>query len=113
MDEWVLNPTAHTALDEILPCVENATALESLIRTRSVTQELVQLVDLFITNVANGNSSPFKYNQSGPLMPFLCNPFESDLTVRQCAAGEVALENAIEVRKDHSTPSSLKLPNIA
>ncbi|GJW68599.1 transmembrane protein [Tanacetum coccineum] len=29
-DEWVQNPTAHTTLDEILPCVNNATAQETL-----------------------------------------------------------------------------------
>ncbi|CAJ1944714.1 unnamed protein product [Sphenostylis stenocarpa] len=28
MDEWVVNPTTHTAVDEILPCVEKATVCE-------------------------------------------------------------------------------------
>ncbi|GJT76561.1 E-beta-farnesene synthase [Tanacetum coccineum] len=29
MNQWVENPTYHTALDDILPCVDNATALET------------------------------------------------------------------------------------
>ncbi|XP_019453108.1 PREDICTED: uncharacterized protein LOC109354813 [Lupinus angustifolius] len=102
MDDWVLNPTAHTALDEILPCVDNATAQESLIKSKNVTYSLVQLVHLFIADVANGNTSLFVYNQSGPLMPLLCNPFTSDLKVHNCAAGEVTLENAINVWKNYT-----------
>lgn len=101
MDEWVLNPTAHTALDEILPCVDNATAQETLLRSRDVTHQLVGLVDRIISNVTNRNfppiAGPVYYNQSGPRMPVLCNPFNPDLTDRQCAAGEVPLDNATEV----------------
>nr|GEZ86156.1 uncharacterized protein [Tanacetum cinerariifolium] len=41
MDEWVQNPTAHTALDEILPCVDNATAQETLYESKDVTFQLV------------------------------------------------------------------------
>ena len=102
MDEWVQNPTAHTALDEILPCVDNATAQETLLRTRDVTHQLVNLVDNIVSNVTNRNlppaAVPLYYNQSGPLMPRLCNPFNSDLTNRSCADGEVSLDNAAEVR---------------
>lgn len=101
MDEWVQNPTAHTALDEILPCVDNATAQETLLRTKDVTHQLVDLVDKVISNVTNRNfppgAAPLYYNQSGPLMPFLCNPFNPDLTTRQCLAGEVSVDNATEV----------------
>ena len=101
MDQWVQNPTAHTALDEILPCVDNATAQETLLRTKDVTHQLVKLVDNIISNVTNRNFPPFAgplyYNQSGPSMPVLCNPFNNDLTTRQCAGGEVPLDNATEV----------------
>lgn len=100
MDEWVQNPTAHTALDEILPCVDNAQ--ETLLRTRDVTHQLVKLVDNIIGNVTNRNFPPaaglLYYNQSGPLMPPLCNPFNPNLTNRSCASGEVPLDNAAEVR---------------
>ncbi|KAG4957241.1 hypothetical protein JHK85_043621 [Glycine max] len=106
MDGWVQNPTAHTALDEILPCVDNATAQETLLRTRDVTHQLVNLVDNIVSNVTNRNlppaAVPLYYNQSGPLMPRLCNPFNSDLTNRSCADGEVSLDNAAEVWKNYT-----------
>ncbi|XP_027904056.1 uncharacterized protein LOC114163882 [Vigna unguiculata] len=106
MDEWVQNPTAQTALDEILPCVDNATAQETLTRTREVTHQLVKLVDNVVSNVTNRNfppaAAPLYYNQSGPLMPPLCNPFNADLTNRSCAPGEVPLDNAAEVWKNYT-----------
>ncbi|TKY73044.1 Transmembrane protein [Spatholobus suberectus] len=106
MDEWVQNPTAHTALDEILPCVDNATAQETLLRTRDVTHQLVKLVDNIISNVTNRNfppaAGPLYYNQSGPFMPLLCNPFNPDLTSRTCASGEVPVDNAAEVWKNYT-----------
>lgn len=102
MDEWVQHPTAHTALDEILPCVDNATAQQTLLQSRDVARQLVILVDKIISDVTNRNlpaqAGPVYYNQSGPLMPPLCNPFNPDLTVRPCVPGEVPLDNATEVR---------------
>lgn len=101
MDEWVQNPTARTALDDILPCMDNATAQETLSKTKDVTRQLVTVVDNIIINVANKNFPPQAgivfYNQSGPMLPVLCNPFNHDLTNRQCVAGEVDLNNATEV----------------
>lgn len=101
MDEWVQNPTARTALDDILPCVDNATAQETLLRTKDVTYQLVTVVNTVITNVSNINFAPnfvpLYFNQSGPLVPVLCNPFNADLTARQCSAGEVDLDNATQV----------------
>ncbi|KAL6502104.1 hypothetical protein OROGR_027237 [Orobanche gracilis] len=102
MNEWVQNPTAHTALDDILPCVDNATAQETLAKSKEVTSQLVSLMNLVITNISNNNFppsiGPFYYNQSGPLMPNLCNPFNPDLTDRACAPlGEVDLNNATKV----------------
>lgn len=48
-----------------------------------------------ITNVANGNMFPNAgaayYNQSGPLMPALCNPFDYQLNDRPCLPQEVNL----------------------
>ncbi|GAB2275416.1 hypothetical protein Dimus_010176 [Dionaea muscipula] len=105
MDQWVQNPTAHTALDEILPCVDNATSQETLMRSEEVTVQLVDLTNLFITNVSNINFSPkfapLYYNQSGPLLPTLCNPFHHDLTPRVCSPGEVDLNNATQVWKNY------------
>ncbi|KAJ7966216.1 putative Transmembrane protein [Quillaja saponaria] len=101
MDEWVQYPTAHTALDEILPCVDNATAQETLLRSKEVTSELVNLVNEVITNITNinfaPNFTPLYFNQSGPLVPLLCNPFYADMTNRVCTASEVDLTNATQV----------------
>ena len=102
MDEWVQHPTARTALDDILPCVDNATAQQTLIQSQNVTYQLVVVVNTMITNIANANVPPtprlpIYYNQSGPLMPVLCNPFYSNLTNRTCATGEAELSKAPEV----------------
>lgn len=101
MDEWVQNPTAHTALDDILPCVDNATAQATLSQSKDVTFQLVGMVNRIINNVSNVDPPPFasflSYNQSGPLVPTLCNPLNPDETDRVCAAGEVDLSNATQV----------------
>uniref|UniRef100_A0A5B7A766 Transmembrane protein n=2 Tax=Davidia involucrata TaxID=16924 RepID=A0A5B7A766_DAVIN len=105
MNQWVQNPTSHTALDDILPCVDNATAQETLLRSKEVTSQLVNVINQVITNVSNINFSPnfvpLYYNQSGPLMPTLCNPFNSDFTNRVCSAGEVDLSNATQVWQNY------------
>ncbi|KAJ6673321.1 TRANSMEMBRANE PROTEIN [Salix viminalis] len=73
MDEWVQNPTAKTALDDIIPCVDNATAQETLRQTKETTYQLVNVVDYVVSNVSNRNFPPqagnLYYNQSGSLMP--------------------------------------------
>ena len=101
MGEWVQYPTAKTALDDIIPCVDNTTAQETLRLTKETTYQLVNVVDNIISNVSNRNfpsqAGALYYNQSGPLVPVLCNPFNSDYTDRQCAAGEVDLSNATQV----------------
>ncbi|KAI4379366.1 hypothetical protein MLD38_005677 [Melastoma candidum] len=90
MDEWVQHPAEHTALDDIIPCVDNATAQETLLRTKDVTYQLVTIVNTAITNVSNRDfppiAGPLYYNQSGPLLPTLCSPYNADLTNRQCAS---------------------------
>ncbi|KAA8525527.1 hypothetical protein F0562_007382 [Nyssa sinensis] len=105
MNEWVQYPTAHTALDDILPCVDNATAQETLLRSKEVTSQLVSVINQVITNVSNINFSPnfapFYYNQSGPLMPTMCDPFNPDMTDRACTAGEVDLSNATQVWRNY------------
>ncbi|KAK8550548.1 hypothetical protein V6N12_039250 [Hibiscus sabdariffa] len=105
MHEWVQNPTAHTALDDILPCVDNATTQETLMKSREVTSQLVEVINQVITNVSNINFSPnfptMYFNQSGPLVPVLCNPFFADLTERICTPGEVNADNATEVWRNY------------
>nr|XP_048321875.1 uncharacterized protein LOC112490910 isoform X2 [Ziziphus jujuba var. spinosa] len=101
MDEWVQNPVAHTAFDDILPCVDNSTAQETLNKTKETTFQLVGIVNQFINNVANlnnvpPNAGPIYYNQSGPWVPVLCNPFHPNNTHRNCAHGEVEFTNSTE-----------------
>nr|XP_043606201.1 uncharacterized protein LOC122578328 [Erigeron canadensis] len=101
MNQWVANPTAHTALDDILPCVDNATAQETSMRSKEVTSQLVNVINQVITNVTNinfaPNFTPLFFNQSGPLMPLLCNPFRPDFSDRACDPKEVSLNNATQV----------------
>lgn len=98
MNQWVENPTAHTALDDILPCVDNATARETSTKTKEVTVQLINVINQVIRNVTNGNFppnyAPLYFNQSGPLMPSLCNPFNPDFTNRTCDPNEVPLSEA-------------------
>ncbi|KAK1364005.1 Plasma membrane fusion PRM1 [Heracleum sosnowskyi] len=104
MDQWVQNPTAHTALDDILPCVEPATAQEILSESKDVTFQLVIVVNQIIVNLSNIDippGLPFSYNQSGPLVPVLCSPFNPDKTDRKCIAGEVQLSDAAQVWKNY------------
>ncbi|KAL8498747.1 hypothetical protein ACS0TY_021899 [Phlomoides rotata] len=109
MNQWVQNPTAHTALDDILPCVDHATAQETLAKSKEVTSQLVDLINTVITNVSNINFAPnfaqLYFNQSGPVLPTLCNPFHPDLTDRVCSPGEVDLTNATQVQ--HGSPIPL------
>lgn len=91
MDEWVQNPEPHTAFDDILPCVDNATAQEAALRTKDATFQLVTVVNHVITNASNVD------NQSDRSVPLLCNPFHSNLVDRHCISGEVPLQNATQV----------------
>lgn len=71
MNDWVQNPTAHTALDDILPCLDNATAQATLSLRKEVTCQLLVLMNKVISNVSNGNIphpvlfQPLYYNHSG------------------------------------------------
>ncbi|XP_057776512.1 uncharacterized protein LOC130995293 [Salvia miltiorrhiza] len=100
MMQWIQNPTAHTALDDVLPCVDSATAQQTLAKSKQVTSQLVDLINTVITNVSNinfaSNFVQLYFNQSGPLLPTLCNPFRPDLSDRPCSPAEVDLHNATQ-----------------
>nr|GMD32437.1 Glutamyl-tRNA(Gln) amidotransferase subunit D like [Ipomoea batatas] len=111
MDQWVKHPEAHTALDDIIPCVDPQAARAALSQSKDVTFQMVGVVNRIINNVSNINMparSPAWYNQSGPFVPNLCNPFNSDKTDRTCAAGEVEFSNATEVWKSYVCKVSAK-----
>ncbi|PKA52851.1 hypothetical protein AXF42_Ash001832 [Apostasia shenzhenica] len=101
MDEWVAHPSEHTALDDILPCVDVATANQSLFQSREVSYNLVEIVNNVITGVCNSANPAIPFNQSGPPMPTLCNPFNKDLSNRTCSPGEVVLSNASQEWKKY------------
>ncbi|EEE66111.1 hypothetical protein OsJ_22147 [Oryza sativa Japonica Group] len=101
MDEWVLHPQGHTALDDILPCVDAAATSDALRRSKEVNYQIVSVLNNLLATVANANvpassppSPPASYRQSGPPVPLLCNPYNGDLSDRACAAGEVAAADA-------------------
>lgn len=101
MEEWVENPHAETALSNILPCVDQRTTNQTLIQSKQIINGIVTVVNQFIYTYANTNPSPgtpYSYNQSGPLMPPLCYPFDAHLNVNQCGDQEVSIENALLVR---------------
>lgn len=89
-------------MDQIIPCMDKADAEKILKVTNGVTYSLVYLVNGVISNISNSDISseagpPFYVNQSGPAVPLLCNPFNSDLSTRECGPGEVNLTNAVTV----------------
>ena len=84
----------------------SATAQQTLYESKVVTFQLVGVVSQFIANVSNLNivpvppdAAPIFFNQSGPLVPILFNPFHSNMTDRSCSDGEVNFDNAGEVKK--------------
>ncbi|CAM0909218.1 unnamed protein product [Alopecurus aequalis] len=100
MEEWVLRPQNNTALDDILPCADAAATTDALRRSKEVNQQLVDKLNGLLSSVANANNvssqvgPPLYYNQSGPPVPLLCNPYRPDLSDRPCAAGEVPATDA-------------------
>ncbi|XP_026402892.1 uncharacterized protein LOC113298379 [Papaver somniferum] len=114
MDEWVENPNDETALSNILPCVDQVTTSKTLTQSKEVINQLVNIVNTAIWSFANWDPPPqdtFAYsNQSGPLMPPLCSPFDSQLHDRPCASEEVSFSNASLVWQNYTcTVSALGL----
>lgn len=101
MEEWVEYPHAETALSNILPCVDQRTTNQTLVQSKKVIVQIVNVVNQFIYTYANTYPSQersYYYNQSGPLMPALCYPYDSQLQDRQCGSQEVSVANASAVR---------------
>lgn len=97
------NPHAESALSNILPCVDQSTTNKTLVQSKQVVTNIVSVVNRFIYNIADANGSPNDpnyYNQSGPAMPPLCYPFDSQLKERQCTSQEVFSSNASLVRSN-------------
>ncbi|XP_028790939.1 uncharacterized protein LOC114746824 [Neltuma alba] len=104
MGEWVENPHAESALSDILPCVDQRTTNKTLVQSKQVVTNIVSVVNRFIYSIADANTSPNDpsyYNQSGPAMPPLCYPFDSQLKERECTSQEVSSSNASLVWKNY------------
>ncbi|WCJ33231.1 hypothetical protein M5689_014605 [Euphorbia peplus] len=105
MEEWVDNPQAVTALSSILPCVDESTTNKTLVQSKQVINDIVTVVNTYVYTFADANPSPTEfnyYNQSGPLLPPLCYPFDSSsLQDRECTPQEVSLTNASTVWEDY------------
>ncbi|KZV48875.1 hypothetical protein F511_16682, partial [Dorcoceras hygrometricum] len=98
MSEWVENPHAETALSNILPCVDQRTTNQTLFKSKQVINDIVNIANGFVGSVANSNphshAASSYYNQSGPLIPPLCYPYDSQLQDRSCSAQEISVDNA-------------------
>ncbi|XAR52485.1 hypothetical protein NMG60_11020599 [Bertholletia excelsa] len=101
MEEWEDNAQAESALSSILPCVDPITANHSFVQSKEVINNIVNMVNVYIYSFANIDPGPGSfnyYNQSGPLMPPLCSPYDNQLQDRQCSFPyEVTMGNASQV----------------
>ncbi|XP_010923876.1 uncharacterized protein [Elaeis guineensis] len=105
MDDWVHNPQAETALSNILPCVNEQTTNLTLHQSKEVILQIVNIVNKAISSIANSDHASrdngYFYNQSGPLMPYLCSPYDTLLHDRQCEPEEVSFVNASMVWQNY------------
>ncbi|KAM7266933.1 hypothetical protein ACFE04_009099 [Oxalis oulophora] len=111
MDEWVQHPAAHTALDDIIPCIDSTTSQETLKASKNITNQLLTMVNQVIVQVCNQDvvnippqyrKPPIYFNQSGPLMPIICSVYNTDLSDRTCEPGEVDMKDASQVWKNYT-----------
>lgn len=100
------NPHAETALSNILPCVDQRTTNQTLVKSKQVVVDIVNIINGFIDTYANSNPTDphnsIYYNQSGPLMPNLCYPYDSQLQDLPCFEQEVSMENSSSVSGQHT-----------
>ncbi|ANM57990.1 envelope glycoprotein B [Arabidopsis thaliana] len=105
MDQWVHDPAADSALSQLLPCLDPKTIGETLDITKTMTATAVDMTNAYTVNVSNHDqfppNAPFYHNQSGPLVPLLCNPLDQNHKPRPCAPDEVLLANASQVYKGY------------
>ncbi|KAG2700786.1 hypothetical protein I3760_06G013700 [Carya illinoinensis] len=105
MEEWVEYPHAETALSNILPCVDQRTTNQTLVQSKKIINQIVNVVNEFIYTYADtypSQENSYYYNQSGPLMPPLCYPYDSELQDRQCGPQEVSVANASAVWQNYT-----------
>ncbi|WCJ40443.1 hypothetical protein M5689_021359 [Euphorbia peplus] len=99
MDEWLENPRANSPVSlQLLPCMDKKTAEQTLNTSRATAYFLIDASNKYIKGVANQQlpptAGPLYHNQSGPLVPLVCNPFNPDFSNRKCAPAEVNISDA-------------------
>ncbi|KAK1423113.1 hypothetical protein QVD17_18408 [Tagetes erecta] len=106
MGQWVDNQQAETALSDILPCVDQGTTNATLYKSKLVVNDITNIINGFIGSFANSNAHPGGnsnyYNQSGPLMPYLCYPYDSQLHELECPSQLVSMANASVVWQNYT-----------
>ena len=111
MDQWVHDPAAESALSQLLPCLDAKTIGDTLDITKTMTSTAVDMTNAYTVNVSNHEfppNVPFYHNQSGPLVPLLCNPLDEHRNPRPCAPNEILLANASQVHNTYNQPFLLK-----
>ncbi|WZY77332.1 hypothetical protein YC2023_023716 [Brassica napus] len=103
MDQWVHDPAAESALSQLLPCLDAKTIGDTLDITKTMTSTAVDMTNAYTVNISNfdhfPHNNPFYHNQSGPLVPLLCNPLDEHHNPRPCAPNEILLANASQIYK--------------
>ncbi|KAI3825086.1 hypothetical protein L1987_06562 [Smallanthus sonchifolius] len=106
MGQWVDNQQAETALSDILPCVDQGTTIATLYKSKLVVNDIANIINGFIGSFANSNAplggNSNYYNQSGPLMPYLCYPYDSQLHEMECPSQLVSMANASMVCQNYT-----------
>ncbi|KAI3717505.1 hypothetical protein L1987_69163 [Smallanthus sonchifolius] len=106
MGQWVDNQQAETALSDILPCVDQGTTNATLYKSKLVVNDITNIINGFIGSFANSNAPPGGnsnyYNQSGPLMPYLCYPYDFQLHEMECPSQLVSMANASMVWQNYT-----------
>ncbi|KAK5843090.1 uncharacterized protein LOC108466169 [Gossypium arboreum] len=97
MDEWIQDPMAESAMGEVLPCFDMAFGKEIKEAGKGVTTNVNDLLNQFITVLANNNTAN---NQSGPFVPLICDPYKHGDSQESCG-DEVPLKNATEEWKKY------------
>ncbi|KAE8674064.1 hypothetical protein F3Y22_tig00111769pilonHSYRG00339 [Hibiscus syriacus] len=101
VDEWVQNPMAGSAIKELLPCVDREFGKNIKDVSKSVSNGINDLLNLDVSLVANNNDIPphavgLYYNQSGPSLPTVCDPYKAENNKQACGEGQVAVGNATQ-----------------
>ncbi|KAK9014062.1 hypothetical protein V6N11_005234 [Hibiscus sabdariffa] len=91
MDEWVQNPNANSALNDLIPCSDKQAGENIKQAGQTVTTTINDMLNQIIA-ISNQNTG---YNQSGPSVPLVCDPYKNGNS-RQTCGDQVPLKYAEE-----------------